>query len=85
MLGKEKVKAREIGPEARRRRQEKPQCLAMTSVLWQKCRARSATTAGNLQEWLKVYGGSSKNEHDPVIPLPGIYPIELKSVFQRGI
>jgi len=28
VLGKEKVKAREIGPEARRRHREKPQCMA---------------------------------------------------------
>lgn len=85
MLGKEEVKVRETGPEARRRHREKPHCMAKTSVLWQKCRARSATTAGNFQEWLKVHGGSSKNEYDPGIPLLAIYPKKLKSVFQRGI
>ena len=64
MLGKEeKVKAREIGPEAGGRGREKPQGRDKpgTSVLGQEFRARSVTTAGRLQERLQVYGASSKN------------------------
>lgn len=84
MLGRRRSKSEKQGQRLGGGTGEKPHCMAKTSVLWQKCRARSATTAGIFKNGLKYM------EVPPKMNMiqnstAGCYPKKLKSVFQRGI